>query len=218
MPYYYAGYGDLKKGITVAAVLGLFAGVQYDTHIIIIIIGLLLGLVVAIYGGIKAKKELPVKKQKFSWLNVFYAGLAYVAAMMVVGILLLLPGSSEAKCNDIETKNLVSQIALEDFAKEGMEKLVITLSNIQTSKYNKEIGNNIKSIGCYMAVDELKSTQTNMHNDFLAKYEKVDKTTTLNEHKSINSKQHCDSDVTRHVQKPTQKPKKQDLRTVNTTP
>lgn len=139
MPYYYAGYGELTKGIIAAIVAGFMGGIQPDTNIIIIIILLLIGLAIAIYGGMNAKKELPIKEQKFSWKNVIIAVVVYIVALIVSTMLFLLPSFSTPKCNDTETKNLVKQITLEEFSKQGIEQLEITLSNIRTSEYNKEI-------------------------------------------------------------------------------
>lgn len=52
-PYYYAGYGKLQKGITLAAISGIMP---------------LIGLGIAIYGGIKAKQELPIGEVTFNWV------------------------------------------------------------------------------------------------------------------------------------------------------
>ena len=62
-PYYYAGYGNLKKGI-LYAVFGVFP---------------LFGLIIAIMGGRNARKDLPIGKQKFSWGNV-----AIIVALTIV--------------------------------------------------------------------------------------------------------------------------------------
>ena len=53
-PYYYSGYGELKKGI----IFAMLAGIP------------LVALVVGVYGGLKAREELPIKKQNFNWKNV----------------------------------------------------------------------------------------------------------------------------------------------------
>lgn len=53
-PYYYAGYGKLGTGI----VMGLCALVPF------------VGLIIAIFGGIKARSDLPIGEQKFNWINV----------------------------------------------------------------------------------------------------------------------------------------------------
>ncbi len=52
-PYYYAGYG---KTLT-AFLMGLFTLVPF------------VGLVIAVYAGLNAKKELPIGKQKFKWAD-----------------------------------------------------------------------------------------------------------------------------------------------------
>jgi len=56
-PYYYAGYGDLKKG-GIYAVVGAFP---------------LFGLIIAIISGKNANKDLPIGKQEFNWKNVAVA-------------------------------------------------------------------------------------------------------------------------------------------------
>ena len=53
-PFYYAGYRRFGKGLFL-----LFLGLIP-----------IFGLVAYIYGGLKAKKELPIGKEKFSWVNV----------------------------------------------------------------------------------------------------------------------------------------------------
>lgn len=144
MPYYYAGYGALKKGLVVAVVtgaLGEFTSelMQEQTSMLVLVIATLLGFSIAIYGGIQAKKELPVKKQKFSWLNVFYAFVAYVVGILLVTLMFMLPTSSTPSCNDEQTKQLVKQITFGELKKQGMSKMNIELSSIRTSAYDKEI-------------------------------------------------------------------------------
>ena len=62
-PLYYAGYGNMGKGLGFAAI-GAFP---------------LFGLFIGIYGGLKAKKELPVGEVEFNWKNV---GIALVVAII----------------------------------------------------------------------------------------------------------------------------------------
>ena len=50
--HYYSGYGKLQKGLVLACIAGLLP---------------LLAIVVGIYAGVKANKELPVKKIEFQW-------------------------------------------------------------------------------------------------------------------------------------------------------
>lgn len=64
--FYYAGYGKLNKGL-VFIVLSTF----YP-------IGTIGAIVLAIYGGLKARQELPVGQIPFSWKNV--------AIVVVVGV------------------------------------------------------------------------------------------------------------------------------------
>lgn len=64
-PYYYSGYGKLNKGLVLAVISGLLP---------------LLGIGVAIYGGLRAKKELPIGQVDFKWLNV---GIALVILIIV---------------------------------------------------------------------------------------------------------------------------------------
>jgi hypothetical protein len=144
MPYYYAGYGDLTKGLTVAVAIGLFGGIsdkfmQADTMMVFLLVSVVLGLSVSIYGGTQATKELPIKKQAFSWLNVFYAIIAYVVGMFLIPMFSLLSISSTPDCNDEQTKALVKQLSLEEFTKQGMDNLNLELTNIRVSSYAKEI-------------------------------------------------------------------------------
>jgi len=64
-PYYYAGYGNLQKGLILAVVSGLMP---------------LFAIFVGVYGGLKAKKELPIGNQEFNWKNV---GIAVVVLVIV---------------------------------------------------------------------------------------------------------------------------------------
>jgi len=64
-PHYYAGYGKLQKGLILAVVSGIMP---------------LLAIFVAIYGGLKAKKELPIGNDKFNWKNV---GITLVVSVVV---------------------------------------------------------------------------------------------------------------------------------------
>ena len=145
MPYYYAGYGDLKKGLSVAVFIGVLGAVteklmQADTMMIFLLVSTVLGLTIAIYGGTQAKKELPIKKQKFNWLNVFYAFLAYITGALIVSMFSLVSlSTSTPKCNDEQTKALVKQIATGELEKQGMSKVNLELSSIRTSAYHKEV-------------------------------------------------------------------------------
>jgi hypothetical protein len=53
-PYYYAGYGNVKKG-AIYAIIGAFP---------------LFGLIIGVISGRNARKELPIGKQDFNWKNV----------------------------------------------------------------------------------------------------------------------------------------------------
>ncbi len=53
-PYYYAGYGKVKKGV-IYAIIGAFP---------------LFGLIIGIIAGKNARKDLPIGKQDFKWANV----------------------------------------------------------------------------------------------------------------------------------------------------
>jgi len=66
-PHYYAGYGQLNKGIILAVVSGLIP---------------LLAIAVGVYGGLKAKQELPIGNVKYNWKN---AGVT-IAIVIIVSI------------------------------------------------------------------------------------------------------------------------------------
>ena len=72
-PYYYAGYGELQKGM-IMAVLG---GIPF------------VGLIVGIYGGLKAKQELPIDQQSFSWSNAAPAIIVNLMIFIAIQLLLL---------------------------------------------------------------------------------------------------------------------------------
>jgi len=144
MPYYYAGYGDLKKGLGMALFLGVLGELtgelmQTNMRTVVLLVSIVVGLSVAIYGGTQAKKELPIKQQKFSWLHVFYAWLAYVFGMLLVVGMFALSVSPTPTCSDPQTKKLVKQIAMGEYEKQGMKNLSFKLSAIRLSAYDKEI-------------------------------------------------------------------------------
>lgn len=77
--YYYAGKGELKKGLILVAIAGLGAmGGIFG----------LLGLGVAIYGGLKAREELNLENP-FNWKKF---GIAVVVNLVVVILALMLKG------------------------------------------------------------------------------------------------------------------------------
>lgn len=67
-PSYYSGYGDMKKGLIFALISGfpLFA------------------LFVGIYGGLKAKKELPIGEIDFKWANVAIAVVVTIITSVIL--------------------------------------------------------------------------------------------------------------------------------------
>jgi len=67
---YYAGYGKVGKGI-ILAIIGLIP---------------LVPLIVGIYGGVKAKSELPIKNQNFNWI--------YGIILIVLNIVLFIIGTA----------------------------------------------------------------------------------------------------------------------------
>jgi hypothetical protein len=75
--YYYAGKGELKKGI----VLAIIAGFAMLGNIFT-----LLGLGVAVYGGLKAREELNLEN-KFNWKNVIIASVANFIALFLALII-----------------------------------------------------------------------------------------------------------------------------------
>ena len=64
-PYYYAGYGNLQKGLILAVVSGLIP---------------LFAIFVGVYGGLKVKKELPIGNVDFNWKNV---GITLVVLLVI---------------------------------------------------------------------------------------------------------------------------------------
>jgi hypothetical protein len=134
MPYYYAGYGALQKGVIFAILLGIIAAVN-SANIVILAIAFFVAIGIAIYGGINAKKELPVGKQDFSWKNVIIVVVVYTLSMFVSSILSLVLSVGTPKCNDEETKNLVIQIAKDELSKQGLSQRISKLNfNVVVTK------------------------------------------------------------------------------------
>lgn len=67
-PHYYAGYGQLKKGLLLAVISGIMP---------------LVAVAVGIYGGLKARQELPIKEVEFNWKNVAFT----VITMIIVSLI-----------------------------------------------------------------------------------------------------------------------------------
>lgn len=112
-PYYYAGYGRLKRGLVYAVVGGLIP---------------LFALAFAIESGRKANKDLPIDEQEFNWKN---AGIT-IAVSILIGVLLnyfiYSLSNSTPNCSSKQTKNLVIQIAKQELTKQGAENLIPDLS------------------------------------------------------------------------------------------
>jgi hypothetical protein len=73
-PAYYAGYGDIKKGVIFALISGLP----------------LAFIVIGIYGGLKAKKELPIGEIDFKWVNVAIVSVVAIISFVVSRIVIAL--------------------------------------------------------------------------------------------------------------------------------
>ena len=67
-PYYYAGYGQLKKGLVLAVISGIMPLVM---------------IAVGIYGGLKARQELPIKEIEFNWKNVAFTIVTVIAVSFI---------------------------------------------------------------------------------------------------------------------------------------
>lgn len=67
-PHYYAGYGQLKKGLLLAVISGIMP---------------LTAITVGIYGGLKARKELPIKEVEFNWKNVAFTVITFLMVNLI---------------------------------------------------------------------------------------------------------------------------------------
>ena len=103
-PYYYAGYGNLGKGI-LYAILGVFP---------------LFGIIIAIISGKNARKDLPIGKQEFKWANV-----AIIFVLIVVfGFILQLTIQSIKADSSSNEINIVKTSSLEICPDATVEKMV----------------------------------------------------------------------------------------------
>lgn len=72
---YYAGYGNVTKGIILAVIAGILP---------------ILAIIVAIYGGAKANKELPVRKVPFQWSKfALVLAIQSVVSIIIVSVISL---------------------------------------------------------------------------------------------------------------------------------
>lgn len=67
-PHYYAGYGQLKKGLVLAVISGIMPLVM---------------IAVGIYGGLKARQELPIEEVEFNWKNVAFT----IVTVIVISVI-----------------------------------------------------------------------------------------------------------------------------------
>lgn len=67
-PHYYAGYGQLNKGIAFAVISGILP---------------ILAIVVGVYGGMKANRELSINQSEFNWKNVVIT----IVTMLIVSVI-----------------------------------------------------------------------------------------------------------------------------------
>lgn len=127
-PYYYSGYGDLKKGLIFSALSGLIP---------------VIGIVFNIYGGIKAKKELPIGKIDFSWKNVAISIVVYAFALILSQLLITSMMNATPNCTDVQTKEIVISLGKEELAKQGLSSIIPSLefdvTNIRTTIDDKEL-------------------------------------------------------------------------------
>ena len=71
-PYYYAGYGDLKKGC-IYAIIGAFP---------------LFGIIIGIIAGKNARKDLPIGEEDFKWKNVAITVVLTVVSALIMQTLI----------------------------------------------------------------------------------------------------------------------------------
>jgi uncharacterized membrane-anchored protein YitT (DUF2179 family) len=67
-PHYYAGYGQLKKGLVLAVISGIMPLVM---------------IAVGIYGGLKARQELPINEVEFNWKNVVFTVITVIVVSVI---------------------------------------------------------------------------------------------------------------------------------------
>jgi len=101
-PYYYAGYGKLKKGV-IYVVLGTFP---------------LFGIIIAILGGRNARKDLPIGKEEFNWKNI---GIIFVINIVTAMSLQMALENRSSSNKEIE---IVKQSSLEMCPNATVEQMV----------------------------------------------------------------------------------------------
>jgi hypothetical protein len=106
---------------------------------IFLVVMLIIGFGIAIYGGLYAKKELPIKEEAFSWKNVMIAIVVYIVTMVIATMAFLSLQSGTPNCSDDATKQLVKEIAFKEFTKQGMPQMTFSLSHIRVSSYDEKI-------------------------------------------------------------------------------
>lgn len=140
-PFYYAGYGKIKKGF----VLLLLQMLPF------------VGLGVMIYAGLKARKELPIGISLFSWGGVWKMIGISTAIFVAFGFAIFMAISSfmnsTPKCGDEEVQVKLYEIIRTETAKNfelnqmgvlsdtvwDALKLKLTLTDFRTTSHNDEI-------------------------------------------------------------------------------
>ncbi len=125
-PFYYAGYGKFVKGL-----LLFFIGIVP-----------LFGLMAFIYGGLRAKKDLPINMQKFRWLNVI--GLIGIGVAIIGVVFKIFMGSltmeTTPSCKDeVVIENLYAQFKKQ--TAENMKQLDMELDDTMWESMGFEIFN-----------------------------------------------------------------------------
>jgi hypothetical protein len=118
-PYYYAGYGELKKGII------------YGILIVIPFIGIVTSIVIGILSGKNARKDLPIGKQKFKWANVAIT----FAVMAIVSIVLQIAVESFQK--DVSNSAFSQEEYQETYTKVNISNILADYENNEVAADNK---------------------------------------------------------------------------------
>lgn len=93
-PHYYAGYGQLKKGLLLAVISGIMP---------------LVAVAVGIYGGLKARKELPIKEVAFNWKNVAFTSITLIVVSLIsLTVISGMKGNSSGSVESSSTGESVS--------------------------------------------------------------------------------------------------------------
>lgn len=131
-PHYYAGYGQLKKGLVLAVISGIMP---------------LVAIAVGIYGGLKARKELPIKEVAFNWKNVAFTSITLIVVSLIsLSVISGMKGNGTGSTESSSTSESAGGNGKAmPLTEENLKKYEANVYEVIKDKYNLEDGQEINT-------------------------------------------------------------------------